>query len=198
MALSLDRPVPLSKLDAVNIVLRARGQAPTAQLGEGSRGSSQEAEASLAEALLAVQSEEWSFNREEDLKIDLNQDGELLLPDNILTWQVTEKYATYNVTERGGKLYDRTKATTVFTESIHIEASLAHAFEDLGQPVRWYVTLLAAFNYGNQVVPGDSSIRPTLDQLRSARGMLEAYDNGFRSRNLRNVNPHFRRLRGRR
>ena len=198
MALSLDRPVALSKLDAVNIVLRSRGHSPASQLGEGSLGTTLEAEEALAAASLAVQTEEWSFNKDDSLKLDRNLDGEILLPENTLSFEPTGESEQLNLAQRGSRLYDRSNSTYVFEEDVYVSISLALAFEDLPQPARWYITMLASYDYGNQTVPGDASMRPTQMQVQKARELLDRFDNKTRERNLRARNPHFNRLRGRR
>ena len=198
MALSLDRPVALSKLDAVNIVLAARGHAPATQLGEGSLGSTLEAEAALASTSLAVQTAEWSFNKDDMLKLDRNSVGEVFLPENTLSFEPTGSSEHLNLAQRGSRLYDRDKSTFTFEEDVYVSITLALAFEDLPQPARWYITMVAAFQYGNQTVPGSPSLRPTQMQVEEARIALDRYDNKNRQRNLRATNPHFKRLRKRR
>lgn len=196
MALSLDRPVPLTKLDAVNLVLRARGHEPTAQLGEGARATAQEAEEALAAALLETLQEEWSFNKEDELRLQPDPAGNVYLPENLVSFEVTGPSEGLNVSARGNRLFDRDGGTFRFSGTVHLSAALALPFEDLPQPARWYITKKAAFDYGNQAVPGDPSLRPSLEEVQRARVLLDRFDNKLRRRNMRTGNPHFKRLRG--
>lgn len=196
MALSLDRPVPLSKLDAVNLVLRAIGKATTARLGQGARGEAQDAEAALSTALLEVLQDEWSFNKDDSLKLSRNTDGEIYLPENLLSFEVTGESEHLDVTQRGSRLYDRSKSSFRFDQDVYVSATLALSYEDLPQPARWYIAVKAAFDFANQKVPGDASIRPSSQQVEAARISLDRFDNKLRGRNMRAENPHFKRLRG--
>lgn len=196
MALSLDRPSPLSKLDAVNMVLRSIGKTPAARLGQGARGDTLDAEAAVAQALLEVLQEEWSFNKDDKLLLKRNQSGEIYVPENLLSFEVTHTSEHLDIAQRGQRLYNRAESTFRFEEDVYVSASLALAFDDLPQAARWYIAVKAAFDFANTKVPGDPSLRPTAEQVREARVLLDRFDNKSRQRNLRTVNPHFNRLRG--
>lgn len=194
MAISLDNPVPLSKLDAVNVVLRARGRGPTAALGEAARPQAREAEDTLATALLEVLSGDWHFNKQENLKLTPDGSNEIVLPNNLLSFAPTSYSLGRSLSQIGTRLFDMDEATFKFTGPIFLEATFGYAFEDVPQPIRWYVALQAAFQFANQQTPGDASMRPSAEQLAVAHANARAFDARLRPRNLR-VNPHFRRLR---
>lgn len=197
MTISLDNPVRISKLDAVNIILQARGKNPTSQLGDGARTDAQDAENALAEASISVQQNEWSFNEDRERKLSRNSSSEIELPNNLLNFEPVSSSANLTVTQRGSRLYDTTKGTFKFDQDVTLAIKYALPFEDLPQPARWYITMLASFNFGNQSIPGDVSLRPTEVQISKAKAALETFDNKLRPHNLRN-NPHFKRLRGNR
>lgn len=194
MAISLDTPVPLTKLDAVNVVLRARGRGPTAALGEAARPQAREAEDTLATALLEVLSGDWHFNKQEEMKLEPNASKEIHLANNLLSFAPTTYSLGRSLSQIGTRLFDMDKGSFKFDGPVYLEATLGYGFEDLPQPIRWYVALNAAFQFANQQTPGDASMRPSAEQLAVAHANARSFDARLRPRNLR-VNPHFRRLR---
>lgn len=198
MAISLDRPAALSKLDAVNVILAARADNPTAQLGSGASRSGVEAEATLAAESLKVQTErQWEFNTDEDLLLARDSNGYIYLPENLHRFRLSRRSLGLRVADRGGRLYDRLRHTYVFAEDVYVDATFVLAFDDLPQPARWYITLRAAFQAGNQSTPGDPSLRPDAVQVREALAALLSYDLGTGVSNLVLTSPHFSRMRGR-
>lgn len=197
MAISLDTPVALTKLEAVNLVLRARGIAPATTLGSGARRTTIEALEQLGETNVNIQSENWNFNRENRLKLGKNTSGEIVAPNGLVRVKPTYTDAYKNITVRDGKIYDLDNSTFVWTQDLYVEATILLPFEDLPQPIRWYVAVKAAWMHGNSTVPGDASIRPTEVQLSMAKTNAMSFDSDSSNKNLR-ANPHFRRMRGNR
>lgn len=198
MTISLDNPRPISKLDAVNIILRSRGQGSAASLGAQARPAVKEAEEVLAATNLEIQGGDYNFNKERRLKLTPSAQKEIILPSGLLSFQVTYTSRYLNVTERDGKLYNLDESSYKFNTEVYIEATLGIPFEDLPQPVRWYVAILSSFQYANQVVPGDASLRPTEIQLARAKANFEQFDSKLTFNNNLRANPHFRRMRGNR
>lgn len=197
MSISLDRPTALSKLDAVNIILRARGKASATSLGEDARTSTIEAEQTLSQSNMSVLQEGWNFNTDR-LLLTPDTNSEIYLPNNIAAMEPIEGSASMQITERGGRLYDRYNSTYKFTAPVQMSVSLLLPFDHLPQVARWYIAIAASMDYGNSEVPGDPSLRTTERQLSMAKVALEQYDNRLASNNLREVNPHIYKMRGRR
>jgi len=194
MAISLDTPVPLTKLDAVNVVLRARGISPTGALGEGARPTAREAEDTLGTALLGVLTGDWHFNKQQRLTLTPDANKEIGLPVNLLSFVPTYVSMDRSLTQNGTRLFDMDKGSFKFDGPVHLEATFGMGFEELPQPIRWYVALYAAFQYANQQTPGDASMRPSAEQLAAAHSIAQSFDAKLRPRNLRR-NPHFQRMR---
>lgn len=199
MAISLDRPVALSKLDAVNLILAARGDNPTAALGASASRSGVEAEDALAAESQKVQTETaWNFNTDEDLRLTPNDSGFIYLPENLHRFRLAARSGNLSVVERGGRLYDRANHTFVFSQDVYVDATFVLAYDDLPQPARWYIALRAAFQVGNQKMPGDPSLRPDANQVSMAKASLQSFDLGLGVSNLVGTSPHFNRMRRRR
>ena len=198
MSISLDRPVPLSTLDAVNVVLQARGERPTAQLGASARSAAREAEDALASQSSIVQGQGWNFNTDHSVELVPNTSGEILLPEGLITFTPERIPTGSRPVDRGGRLYDSGNNTYVFSGPVTATLLFLLPFTDLPQPARWYIALSAAYEYGNRSVPGSPSLRPTEGQVIAAKARLEQNDLNTGPSNLRTTNPHFRRMRRRR
>lgn len=200
MAISLDSPVALTKLDAVNVMLRIRGESEATALGSTARKSVQDAEAHLAQTNLEVQSDEWNFNKEYKLQLDISvDDSKVYLPSGTLKVEPTWTTSYRALVQRGNLLYDQENSTYLFDAAdgdIYVNITIARAFEELAQPMRWYIALLAASTYGNATASGDPALRITSEQLAKAKAAAERYDNGLLRKELPARNPHFARLRG--
>lgn len=194
MAISLDTPVPLTKLDAVNVVLRSRGLQRTSALGDAARPQAREAEDTLASALLEVLTGDWHFNKQNRLKLTPDANREITLPNNLLSFVPTYVSQDMSLTQSGPRLFDMEKGSFKFDGPVYLEATFGFGFEDIPQPIRWYVALNAAFQVANQKTPGDASMRPSAEQLALAHSNALSFDSKLRPRNLR-TNPHFQRMR---
>ena len=98
---------PNSKLEAVNIMLSAIGEAPVNRLSSG-LVEAETAETILTQVSRSVQSEGWHFNRETNVELAPNVAGEIILATNtIRADQMLNSNNDLDLTQRGGKMYDR-------------------------------------------------------------------------------------------
>jgi hypothetical protein len=101
----------------------------------------------LYEVSREVQARGWHFNEEWEYKLYMSE-GEIPLPSNCLKVKVTgpKTYAPRKfIVRRGDRLYNRTDATFVFTDT-YVEADIVFflPFTDLPQSARTYITLRTA------------------------------------------------------
>lgn len=196
---SLTAPRRISTLDAINIMLSNLGEGEVSSYGPESKPTAQKAASRLAEESIAVQSDGYNFSTIRELKLSPSPlTGEIILPDNILSWHPVGQSASMEIIELDGKLYDAKMNTFSFATAVTVEATLAHPFESLPQPARHYITLRAAIAFTNSENPGGQHLRVTMDMLQEAKARLDAYDRRLRKGGLRAHNPHVKRLRGNR
>jgi len=198
MTVSLDNPRRMTKLDAVNIMLRNIGEDPVSILGETAKPSAQKATAVLGETSVTVQDMGWNFCSDENYTLAVNTDGEIVLPANLLSFHPVYTSVADRVVETDGKLYNTYNNTFIFEEAVIVNAVFARAFEDLPQTARNYITLLASLSFSNTENPGGDGGRVSEIQLQEAKRQVEVYDRRLIKGGLRRVNPHIRRLRGNR
>ena len=193
MALSF---VPLTELDAVNIMLEVIGEMPVNQLpAEGV------ADALIAQQLLhnrsrAVQSLKLNCNSEADVELSPDGDGHIIIPTNAIF--IDPVLTADNYVWRAGNLYDKTNHTDVFTDSVKVNITYFLPFADLPQSVRDFITISAARQFAARVLGSDSNVKYTqLDEQQAWHTMYA--DEVEVSRASLYDSPSFARLqRGRR
>lgn len=195
---SLEAPRRISDLDALNLILQNAGEDPVTTFGPNSKPTAQKAKEMLAEESIQLQSEGWNFCTTRQLKLDPSTTGDIYLPDNLIAFSPTYYSIGLSLQEDGNRLFNAGDNTHKFTSPVYIEAVLARPFNDLPQPVRWFIAVTAAMRFQNSENPGGAGLRVASADVSRAKAALEKYDRRLRKGGLRVHNPHFRRLRGNR
>ena len=146
---------PLTELEAVNIMLSAIGETPVNSLTSGL------VEAELAETILgqvsrSVQAQGWSFNRDIGVELSANNNGEVPLPNNVLSADSLNLYNSRNLIQRGQKFWDRKELTYIINESIKADLVYELTFTDLPPIARSYITVRAARIFQDRIVGADT------------------------------------------
>jgi len=144
-----------SKLDAVNTMLSAIGEAPVSSLSSGL------IEAEIAETILntvdrEVQSMGWHFNTDLNKSFAQTPAGEILLPADILRADATLKANSPNLVQRGLKMYDRTNHTFIVGTDVALDVVVQLNFDDLPEVAKRYVVLRATRVFQDRVVGSDT------------------------------------------
>lgn len=138
-----------SKLDAVNIVLKAIGEVKVNSLDTGLPDAA-EAEAALDEATTDILSQGWHVNTDEALTMPRNVDNQILVADNVIRVDTTGTDARTNVTIRVDpndnrrKLYDKKNQTFSFTKDLSCDVTYSFPFDDLTHELQQYIAAVAA------------------------------------------------------
>ena len=142
-----------SKLDAINSMLIGIGEAPVNTLNSGLQ------EAEVAEIVLdsisrEVQSMGWAFNTDIRYTLSPNSSDNIALPSNTLRVDTTGLKRDYNtdVIERDNKLYDRTKNSFIFTESVEVDIIFLFDFIELPEIARQYIALRAGRKFQENIL----------------------------------------------
>ena len=145
----------MTELEAVNTMLVTIGEQPVSSL-DNLAGLQ---DASIARQILsnisrAVQSKGWVFNLDLQVTYTPDTNGEIVLGSNVLRIDTTSKVrsSTKDIVERGGKLYDREKNTSVFTDSIKVDRVIVLNFDDLPEAARRYIATRSARVFHDRVV----------------------------------------------
>ena len=140
-----------SKLNAVNTMLSAIGEAPVSSLSSGL------VEAEIAESILntidrEVQSMGWHFNTELNKSFAKTVAGEIILPADILRADATLKANAPNLVQRGLKMYDRVNHTFIISTDVALDVVIQLIFDDLPEVAKRYIVLRATRIFQDRVV----------------------------------------------
>jgi len=145
----------MTELEAVNTMLVTIGEQPVSSL-DNLAGLQ---DASIARQILsnisrAVQSKGWVFNLDLQVTYTPDANGEIKLGANVLRIDTTTKVrsTTKDIVERGGKLYDREKNTSIFTDTVKVDRVIVLNFDDLPEVARRYIATRAARVFHDRVV----------------------------------------------
>ena len=139
----------LTKLDAVNRMLRAAGEYPVSTLSVTGSNDVSMAIQTLDEITLQCQLTGLNCNTViEDMTPDSN--GKIYIPDTVLAIDTTETDINRNIVQRGRTptyLFDVDNNTDVFTDLIKVKVTYALAFEGLPTAEQFEIVDQAARMY---------------------------------------------------
>lgn len=148
----------MSKLEAVNEMLLAIGQAPVNTLAVAGIRDVSVAESTLDNVSREVQSEGHGFNTfTETLTPTAN--GFLLVASDVLSIDALDArrtvIAVVDANDSVLKLYDTDERTNVFADPLEVEVVKLLSFESLPQHARRYIVALAKLRFQASVVGSD-------------------------------------------
>jgi len=165
------------ELPAINQILMACGQAPVTTLDETNPDVAI-AYQTLLEVSREIQSEGWTFNKEEHYEMTPNTDSEIIIPNNVLQIDLTQATAgDKKVIRRNGKLYDKEHHTDQWTDgAIEVDVLWLFDWVDLPRPVQDYITARASTITSSRIV-GDQTQYQMLQQKEAfMRAMALEYE----------------------
>jgi len=167
------------ELPAINQILASVGQAPVTTLDQTNPDVAI-AYDTLLQVSREVQSEGWSFNKEEHYDFTPNTSDEIEIPNNILQLDLTQNVSNSDkdVIRRDGKLYDKYNHTYKWTSGVAVECDVTWFFDwvDLPIPIQDYITAKSAVMVSSRIV-GDPNQYQMLQQNEAyARAVALEYE----------------------
>ena len=167
------------ELPAINQILASVGQAPVTTLDQTNPDVAI-AYDTLLQVSREVQSEGWSFNKEEHYEFTPDTNDEILIPNNILQLDLSINVSNQgkDVIRRDGKLYDKYNHTYKWTGDNPIECDVTWFFDwvDLPTPIQDYISAKAAVMVSSRIV-GDPNQYQMLQQNEAyARAVALEYE----------------------
>lgn len=143
---------PNSKLEAVNIMLSAIGEAPVNRLSSG-LVEAETAEIILNQTSRSVQAEGWHFNRETNVTIAPDLKGQIVLSTTVIRAdQMLNSNREIDLTQRGNRMYDRKNHTFSVNSDVSLDIVYELEFEQLPAVARKYITLVSARKLQDNIV----------------------------------------------
>lgn len=182
-----------TKLEAINYMLAAVGEAPITNLNEDL------AEAQIALDVLTatsreVQSKGWSWNTQRNREFLPTAAEEVLLPSNTLRIDAVLKTTgrtdrTKRYTNRGGKLYDVLNRTSKFEDKVYLDLVEGLDWEDLTEAARRFILLDATQRYMQNILGSDTDLQQMQMQAQRANILLEQEEDEVSDLNILHDQP---------
>ena len=180
-----------TELSAVNSILGSIGQSPVTTLGTvttDATNTGQEIVNTYANPQIAlihnllmevtkdVQNEGWHFNKEDNVKISPDANGNFLIPNDYLRFDVHGGLYDRNrdVVKKNGKLYDNVHHTDVFTQDFYFDITYLRNFEDIPSAIQRYIIARASVRAATQLVSNSDLVQ--LLQLEEAKTLATAHE----------------------
>lgn len=187
---------PTTELEAVNIMLRAIGEAPVTSTASTQQDTAVALQM-LKEAIRDLCAEGWHWNTDDEVELS-EASNEIAIPSNALF--VDPVYAYKNITVRDGKLWDRDDNTDQFDTGTTVKCKIIRGltFDDLMQSARTYATMLATERFVKYMMGEEGMVQFTADDLLRARTRLvkdeedHADNNMAKSLGMRNMMSRYR------
>ena len=167
-----------TELSAVNSILGSIGQSPITSLN---LQALQNPEISMVHNILMevtkdVQNEGWHFNQEEHVRIEPDENGNFLIPNNYLRFDVHDGLydRTRDVVKRDGKLYDKVEHTDIFSGELYFDITYLFNFADIPSAIQRYIISRASVRAATQVVSNPDLVQ--LLQLEEAKTLATAHE----------------------
>lgn len=148
-----------TKLEAVNTLMTAIGEAPVNSLTSG-LVDAETAETILDSVSREVQSQGWNFNTDFERSFTPDTNKQIPIPSDILRIDMAERRTSeLDVVARGSKLYNRATNSFYFDSSISavsMNAVVLLNFDELPESARRYVTIRSARIFQDRVVGSDT------------------------------------------
>ena len=180
-----------TELEAVNRVLRMMGEAPVNSL-EGQFGLARQAHDSLKETSRTVQAEGWSFNTDYERTLTRTAGtNEIELSSDISRVKIDPyEYPDNEVVQRGLKLYDRRKNTSVFEEDLTADVTYILSWTDLPEHARQYIMVKAGRQLQDQILGSADLTQINLTMEAEAKALFMEEEKNAGDHNMIRGNPN--------
>ena len=168
-----------AELPAINQILSSCGQAPVTTLDQTNPDVAI-AYDTLLQVNREIQSEGWTFNRENHYKFTPDTNDEILIPNNILQIKLTQNSPNidYDGVRRNGKLYDRMNHRYTWSSHAEVECDVIWEFDwvDIPEPIQQYITARAATITSQRIVGDQTQYQMLQQQEVLARSTALEYE----------------------
>lgn len=160
-----------SELDAVNTLLAAISESPINTLETTGLADVASARKTLDEVSREVQLIGWHFNAEDDYPLPRDSSNRITVPANTLKCVV--QGSSFDITQRGLRLYDKTNHRDTFTEALKGRVTVCLPWDELPQVARHYIMVRAARIFQARTLGSDTQFSFSEKEERDARKALD-------------------------
>lgn len=136
--------VPTTKLEAINELLEAIGEAPVNTTENTGLVEADLASSRIDKISRQVQKRGWHWNTLTNYELVPDVNNNINLPSSTVEVDPTGSSASKDYVQRGTRLYDRENNTFTITDPVRVDITLLLDFDDLPENARDYITMRAA------------------------------------------------------
>lgn len=186
---------PTTKLEAVNAMLAAIGQAPANSLSTTGSLDVSIAVQTLERVNREVQTRGWHFNTDKGFKLSPDgSTGKIAVTPNIMQIDTVGSSRGEDCVTRGGYLWDRINHTFVFTKDLYTDIVWLLSFTDLPEAARTYIYTRAGRVFVNGRIGSTTADSFTRSDERVAMAMLKKAEGKTRKSNVLTGNQSSNRI----
>lgn len=172
--------------DAVNLMIGCAGEAPISSYDDDTNVMARLAFNTLVETHRAVLSRGWGFNTDDDYSLTPDINGQISIPEDVISIDTDAYTDRYDPVIRSGKLYSRKEQSFVWTSAITAEVVRLMEFEDIPEPARRYIAIRAARVFVARYIGDRATFQYTAADEADALGALQSYEMGQSDFNILN------------
>ena len=164
---------PRTELEAVNTILSMVGETPINSTGVSDLAPGSQALNLLRQVSRSVQSQGWYFNTREDVTLNPDVNGRIIISANTLAIKPSSLTES-SFTIRSNYLYDISEETHVFPQSVRASLVVGLEFHELPETFREYITMLAGVRFTSRYSASDLMFRFSESEMREAAARCKA------------------------
>ncbi|MER9628895.1 hypothetical protein [Mesorhizobium sp. M0296] len=188
---------PLTELEAINEILATSAESPVSALEDNQVIDASLAMNTLRATSVEVQTVGWNFNSEDGVSITPDQNGEIILPRNVLKVDTSGESSSINAVQRGQRLYNKGDRTYQFAGPVTVDWVLGLDFEELPSTARLFITIRAARKYQDRYFGDQATHSYTLQDEQIARAAMMEEELDSADPNMLTDSQFMQQLRGR-
>ena len=169
-----------TELSAVNTILGSIGQAPISSLNDNTF-TNPEVDfiyKLLREANIDIQSEGWSFNKENHILMSIDENGKIPVANNILhidfSSEDSNRYTDAVI--RNSFIYDKVNHTDIYTTDKYCDVVYLLDFTDIPQVFRRYISYAASSKAATQLVANPQLVQLLATKEAHARSICMEHE----------------------
>lgn len=133
-----------TKLEAINVMLQAIGEAPVADIEDTGNADVVSALDVLSEIRVSVLTRGWYENTIEESTLSLTVDNKIPTPSNVLRLVPIDNSSDVKATIRGDFLFDVENNTNIFDAALKVKLIQDLPWEDLPEHLQHFIKVRAA------------------------------------------------------
>ena len=168
----MTKPTSMTELEAVNVLLTTIGESPVNTLTGNQVTDVTIANQVITEVSREVQAQGWHFNTEDKVLLSRDVNNNIIIPSDVARIDTPN----FNTIVRGGKLFNLTDRTYVFSASIEATIVYFQDFEVLPEVVKIYISTRASRIFSDRMLNSETIHKMVSRDEQKALTDLKAFE----------------------